>query len=207
MSYYYFLFFKFSVHINKSRPRIVLFCKKKIWWKCCRHSATSVLYVPILFLGAWALPRFLSQLCILTCLNKDNNFFCFSNFQCILTRADHELFYSGENAAGIVQPQSLTCPFCGRLGFTEASLVDHVSSAHSDSSHDSQEVICPICASTPGGDPNHVLTWSDFSTHINLEHRSTGQRDLISFLDEPSRSGAGVRRVPHSRGGGSNGSG
>lgn len=127
--------------------------------------------------------------------------------QCILTRADHELFYSGENAAGIVQPQSLTCPFCGRLGFTEASLVDHVSSAHSDSSHDSQEVICPICASTPGGDPNHVLTWSDFSTHINLEHRSTGQRDLISFLDEPSRSGAGVRRVPHSRGGGGNASG
>lgn len=121
--------------------------------------------------------------------------------QCILTRADHELFYSGENAAGIVQPQSLTCPFCGRLGYTETSLVDHVSSAHSDSSHDSQEVICPICASTPGGDPNHLLTWSDFSTHINLEHRSTGQRDLISFLDEPSRSGAGVRRVPHSRGG------
>lgn len=125
-------------------------------------------------------------------------------FQCILTRADHELFYSGENAAGIVQPQALTCPFCGRLGFTESSLVDHVTSSHSDSSHDSQEVICPICASTPGGDPNHLLTWSDFSTHINLEHRSTGgggQRDLISFLDEPSRSGAGVRRVPHARGG------
>jgi len=121
--------------------------------------------------------------------------------QCILTRADHELFYSGENTAGIVQPQSLTCPFCGRLGYTETTLADHVSSAHSDSSHDSQEVICPICASTPGGDPNHLLTWSDFSTHINLEHRSTGQRDLISFLDEPSRSGAGVRRVPHSRGG------
>ena len=125
-------------------------------------------------------------------------------FQCILTRADHELFYSGESASGIVQPQSLTCPFCGRLGFTEASLVDHVTSAHSSdsASNDSQEVICPICASTPGGDPNHLLTLSDFSTHINLEHRTTGQRDLISFLDEPSRSGAGVRRVPHTRGAG-----
>jgi hypothetical protein len=76
--------------------------------------------------------------------------------------------------------QALACPFCGWLGFTEASLVGHMASAHSDSSHDSQEVICPICASTPGGDPNHLLTWSDFSTHINLEHRSTGQRDLIS---------------------------
>ena len=186
-------------------PRIVLF-----WWKCCKHSATSVFNLSF-FTGAWALPKPLLLIMCLQlnwiCSNTCNNFSYFSNFQCILTRADHELFYSGENAAGIVQPQSLTCPFCGRLGFTEASLVDHVSSAHSDSSHDSQEVICPICASTPGGDPNHVLTWSDFSTHINLEHRSTGQRDLISFLDEPSRSGAGVRRVPHSRGGGSNGSG
>jgi len=125
--------------------------------------------------------------------------------QCILTRTDHELFYSGENAAGIVHSQSLTCPFCGKLGFTEATLVDHVSSTHTDSSHDSQEVICPICASTPGDDPNYFVNRSDFSTHINLEHRSTGQRDLISFLDEPSRSGAGVRRV--GRGGSSNGTG
>jgi len=125
--------------------------------------------------------------------------------QCILTRTDHELFYTGENAAGIAHSQSLTCPFCGKLGFTEATLVDHVSSAHTDSSHDSQEVICPICASTPGDDPNYFVSRSDFSTHINLEHRSTGQRDLISFLDEPSRSGAGVRRV--GRGGSSNGTG
>jgi len=125
--------------------------------------------------------------------------------QCILTRTDHELFYSGENAAGINHSQSLTCPFCGKLGYTETTLVDHVSSAHSDSSHDSQEVICPICASTPGDDPNYFVNRSDFSTHINLEHRSTGQRDLISFLDEPSRSGAGVRRV--GRGGSSNGTG
>ena len=122
-----------------------------------------------------------------------------------MTRTDHELFYSGENAAGIVHSQSLTCPFCGKLGFTEATLVDHVSSTHTDSSHDSQEVICPICASTPGDDPNYFVNRSDFSTHINLEHRSTGQRDLISFLDEPSRSGAGVRRV--GRGGSSNGTG
>ena len=126
-------------------------------------------------------------------------------FQCILTRTDHELFYTGENAAGIAHSQALTCPFCGKLGFTEATLVDHVSSVHTDSSHDSQEVICPICASTPGDDPNYFVSRSDFSTHINLEHRSTGQRDLISFLDEPSRSGAGVRRV--GRGGSSNGTG
>ena len=46
--------------------------------------------------------------------------------------SDHELFYSGENTVDIVQLQSLTCLFYRRLGFTEASLVDHVSSAHSE---------------------------------------------------------------------------
>ena len=56
---------------------------------------------------------------------------------------------------------------------------EHVSSQHSDVS---QEVVCPICASFPGGDPNHVT--DDFQNHLNLEHRS-GARDLVSFLDEP----------------------
>ena len=76
------------------------------WWKCCRLIENFS--------------------------NTHNHFSCFFNFQCILTRADHQLFYSGENTGGIVQPQSLTCPFCRCLGFTETSLVDHVSSAHLD---------------------------------------------------------------------------
>lgn len=59
----------------------------------------------------------------------------------------------------------------------------------------SLEVVCPICAAVPGGDPN--LVTDDFSGHLSVEHR-TGTRDLISFLDEPSaiRHG-GVRRIPH----------
>lgn len=41
------------------------------------------------------------------------------------------------------------------------------------------QVVCPVCASMPGGEPNFVT--DDFAGHLTLEHR-TGPRDLISFL-------------------------
>lgn len=111
--------------------------------------------------------------------------------QCILTRMDFDLYYGGE-AISIEQPQAFTCPFCGKMGFTETSLQDHVTAEHSDTSF---EVVCPICAALPGGEPNHVT--DDFASHLTLEHRSP--RDL----DEPTGS-RHVRRVPQpSRGIGS----
>lgn len=113
--------------------------------------------------------------------------------QTILTRADFELYYLGENIS-FDQPQSFTCPYCGKLGFSESTLLEHVTTTdHVDTG---LEIVCPICAALPGGDPN--LVTDDFVGHLTLEHRA-GTRDLISFLDEPSgiRHG-GVRRIPHS---------
>ncbi|KAF1624134.1 UNVERIFIED_CONTAM: E3 ubiquitin-protein ligase KCMF1, partial [Eudyptes pachyrhynchus] len=100
--------------------------------------------------------------------------------QCILTRVDFDLYYGGE-AFSVEQPQSFTCPYCGKMGYTETSLQEHVASEHAETS---TEVICPICAALPGGDPNHVT--DDFAAHLTLEHRAP--RDLISFLN-------GVRHV------------
>ncbi|XP_042671106.1 E3 ubiquitin-protein ligase KCMF1-like [Centrocercus urophasianus] len=66
------------------------------------------------------------------------------------------------------------------MGYTETTLQEHVASEHAETS---TEVICPICAALPGGDPNHVT--DDFAAHLTLEHRAP--RDL----DESS----GVRHV------------
>nr|KAI8770088.1 E3 ubiquitin-protein ligase KCMF1-like [Biomphalaria glabrata] len=53
--------------------------------------------------------------------------------QCIITRADFDVFYGGE-ALTAEQPQSYTCPHCSRMGFSESSLHEHVSADHSDAS-------------------------------------------------------------------------
>ncbi|XP_015910896.1 E3 ubiquitin-protein ligase KCMF1 isoform X1 [Parasteatoda tepidariorum] len=104
--------------------------------------------------------------------------------QCILTRSDFDLYYGGE-AASVEHPQSFTCPFCGRMGLTESALTEHVSAEHSESS---AEIVCPVCASQPGGEPNHMT--DDFSAHLALDHRN---RDI----QDETISSRHVRRIPH----------
>ncbi|XP_054254269.1 E3 ubiquitin-protein ligase KCMF1-like [Indicator indicator] len=94
---------------------------------------------------------------------------------------DWQYLYYGGEAFSVEQPQSFTCPYCGKMGYMETSLQEHVASEHAEIS---TEVICPICAALPGGDPNHVT--DDFAAHLTLEHRAP--RDLY---DESS----GVRHV------------
>lgn len=71
--------------------------------------------------------------------------------QCILTRSDFGMsslllieklnialiltdIYYGNESVSAEQPQAFTCPFCGKMGFTEATLQEHVTSEHADSS-------------------------------------------------------------------------
>lgn len=51
-----------------------------------------------------------------------------------------DLYYGGE-AFTADQPQAFTCPYCSKIGFTEALLQEHVTSDHADASI---EVVCII---------------------------------------------------------------
>jgi len=106
--------------------------------------------------------------------------------QCILTRTDFDLYYGGETF-GTESPQAFSCPYCSKMGYTESILQEHVAAEHADAA---SEVVCPICAALPGGDPNHVT--DDFAAHLTLEHRAP--RD---FQDEPLGGIRHVRRIQH----------
>lgn len=49
-----------------------------------------------------------------------------------------ELYYAGEYSSKPNISRSFTCPFCGRMGFTDATLNTHVNSEHAE---DSFEVV------------------------------------------------------------------
>ena len=54
---------------------------------------------------------------------------CSYNLKQIFT----DMYYGGE-AFSAEQPQAFTCPFCGKMGFTETTLQEHVTAEHPDTS-------------------------------------------------------------------------
>jgi hypothetical protein len=51
----------------------------------------------------------------------------------VVFMSDVDLYYGGE-ALTVEQPQAFTCPYCGKMGFTETTLQEHVTSEHSETS-------------------------------------------------------------------------
>ncbi|XP_077073868.1 E3 ubiquitin-protein ligase RNF114 [Siphateles boraxobius] len=60
---------------------------------------------------------------------------------------------------------TFTCPFCKQQNLDQDGLVEHCTSRHA---HDPRQVVCPICASMPWGDPNYRST--DFFQHLRIRH-------------------------------------
>lgn len=113
--------------------------------------------------------------------------------QCIVAKNDFDLFYSGESVTS-EQPQSLTCPLCGNLGFSETSLLEHVTNEHGNSDNDesSAGIVCPIC-----GVETNQLTY-DFTTHLTMEHRTP--REAVEQVAMRGRGGRCHTRASGPRG-------
>lgn len=60
---------------------------------------------------------------------------------------------------------TFTCPYCNCQNLDQDGLVEHCTSQHARDGH---QVVCPICASMPWGDPNYRST--DFLQHLKMRH-------------------------------------
>ncbi|KAF6778333.1 hypothetical protein AHF37_02058, partial [Paragonimus kellicotti] len=100
--------------------------------------------------------------------------------QCLIPKADHNLFYLGETPSDY-SVYSFTCPLCGQLGFTEESFSRHVFQAHPGQESGDAEVICPLCATHAEGDQNrqtrhmarHLIATHQLSSSSNGKNQQT----------------------------------
>ncbi|XP_053937819.1 E3 ubiquitin-protein ligase RNF114 isoform X2 [Cuculus canorus] len=58
------------------------------------------------------------------------------------------------------------CPYCSEKNFDQEGLVEHCKTWHS---MDAKQVVCPICAAMPWGDPNYRS--ANFMEHLQRRHR------------------------------------
>lgn len=69
-----------------------------------------------------------------------------------------DLYYGGDTFS-VEQPQSFTCPYCGKMGFTETSLQEHVTSEHAETSTEVVSVLHAV--KIPTARKCLCLTWID----------------------------------------------
>nr|CAH8849858.1 unnamed protein product [Trichobilharzia regenti] len=110
--------------------------------------------------------------------------------QCLITKADHDIFYCGEGSAKHCV-QSFTCSVCGQLGFTESSLSNHVFSNHPNAGD--SEVLCPFCAIHTEGDPN--LTTHDIASHFKSVHNLSPSVNEKNVTNSSSAAGSLIPRL------------
>ncbi|XP_062396681.1 E3 ubiquitin-protein ligase RNF114 [Sardina pilchardus] len=60
---------------------------------------------------------------------------------------------------------TFACPYCNSPNLDQDGLVEHCTAHHA---RDPRQVVCPICASMPWGDPNYRS--ADFLQHLRIRH-------------------------------------
>uniref|UniRef100_A0A3Q3XPP9 E3 ubiquitin-protein ligase RNF114 n=1 Tax=Mola mola TaxID=94237 RepID=A0A3Q3XPP9_MOLML len=60
---------------------------------------------------------------------------------------------------------TFTCPYCHCQNLDQDGLIEHCTTQHA---RDTRQVVCPICASMPWGDPDYRS--SDFFQHLKIRH-------------------------------------